>query len=182
MSSWWIQCVSSHVKKCLLITCSDPFTHSFDRWFQRRVLIAAAFPALSDWMWCAQPPVLLIWWQRAYLTGAEMFRFHPDSHYQGASARLGLVHVFISRTENLPDAGGIFHISHHPCIHGSVINLADRCLLRRYKQPNNRVCSGCDGSRCWASRCLLKMKQSGISSLLQQTQLRWLFWSCQGFI
>lgn len=36
----------------------------------------------------------------------------------------------------------------HSCIYGSVINLADRCLLRRYKQPNNRVCLGCDDSRC----------------------------------
>lgn len=31
---------------------------------------------------------------------------------------------------------------------GGVINLADRCRLRRYKQPNNGVCSGRGGSRC----------------------------------
>lgn len=31
---------------------------------------------------------------------------------------------------------------------GGVINLADRCPLRRYKQPNNGVCSGRGGSRC----------------------------------
>lgn len=64
------------------------------------------------------------------------------------SALLGFVHIFISRTDYLLDAGSIFHIFYHSCIYSDVINLADRCLLRRYKQPNNRVCSGCDGSRC----------------------------------
>lgn len=113
-----------------------------------------------------------------------MLCLYPDSHYQDASARLGFVHIFISRTEYLLDAGSISHIFHHSCIYGSVINLADRCLLRRYKQPNNRVCSGCDGSRCSVlkekkkktSRCLLKMNQSGISSLqqfIQQQQIDW---------
>lgn len=78
----------------------------------------------------------------------SMFYSYPDSHYQETSALLGFVHIFISRTDYLLDAGSIFHIFYHSCIYGGVINLADRCLLRRYKQPNNRVCSGCDGSRC----------------------------------
>ncbi|KAM3612646.1 uncharacterized protein V6R79_011941 [Siganus canaliculatus] len=46
-----------------------------------------------------------------------------------------------------------------------VINLADRSLLRRYKQPNNTVRSGRDGSRCC---CRRQMNRTGISSLQQQ--------------
>lgn len=111
------------------------------------------------------------------MTGVCTLCLYPDSHYWDASARLGFVHTFLSQTACLLDTGGIFHIFHHSCIYSSVINLADRCLLRRYKQPNNRVCSGCDGSRCSqrkkkTSRCLLKMKQSGISSLQQFIQRR----------
>lgn len=39
-------------------------------------------------------------------------------------------------------------VRRHRRLSGGVINLADRCLLRRYKQPNNGVCSGRGGSRC----------------------------------
>lgn len=83
-------------------------------------------------------------------TAVGPFCLYPHSHYQDASARLGFVHIFTSRTENLLDAGSISHVffPHSLHLNGGVINLADRCLLRRYKQPNNRVCSGCDGSRC----------------------------------
>lgn len=71
----------------------------------------------------------------------------------GYICSLGFVHIFISRTDYLLDTGSIspFFLKKkksHSCIYGSVINLADRCLLRRYKQPNNRVCLGCDDSRC----------------------------------
>lgn len=70
----------------------------------------------------------------------------------GYICSLGFVHIFISRSDYLLDAGSISPFfkkkKSHSCIYGSVINLADRCLLRRYKQPNNRVCLGCDDSRC----------------------------------
>lgn len=129
---------------------------------------------------CCGPPVPAIPWQRAEQTAAGMFCLYPRSHYQDASALLGFAHNFISRTDYLLDAGSIFHIFHHSCIRGGVINLPDRCLPRRYKQPNNRVCSGCDGSRCsgrkkQTSRCLLKMKPGGISSLQQIDSAEGLF-------
>lgn len=128
-----------------------------------------------------------------------MLCLYPDSHYQDASARLGFVHIVPCRTDYLLDARGIFHIFHHSCIYGGVINLADRCLLRRYKQPNNRVCSGCDGSRCfvqkktdqqvftkneteWNQQFTAVHSAAAAADRLSTRSFYWLFLSCLCFI
>lgn len=75
------------------------------------------------------------------------------------------------RTEDLLDAGGIFHIFlHRSRVCGGVINLADRRLRRRYQQPNDTFRSGSDGSRRAGGRgrpagVFPQMKLSGISRL-----------------
>lgn len=93
-----------------------------------------------------------IWEQISKQTGVGIFCWYADSHYQDKSALWDLF-TFLYLRQTICWTPGAFPPSlkkkkSHSCIYGSVINLADRCLLRRYKQPNNRVCLGCDDSRC----------------------------------
>lgn len=103
------------------------------------------------------PPVVLV-------TAVGSFGSHPHLH---VLAWLAFPYVGRRICWMLK---AFFTFSPLSCICSSVINLADRRLQRRYKQPNNTFCSGCDGSRCAGGRrrpagVFPKMKLSGISRL-----------------